>query len=437
MSTHPVRSLAAPVRVAADTPSSASVAPAAAPVSRHPVHPPAAAVDHRLPKTKPSDPNFSSGPCTKFPGWSLDKLADAALGRSHRAKQPKAKLRAVIDRSKALLGLPEDWVVGIVPGSDTGAVEIALWSLLGPRPVTVLEWESFSKDWATDVVGQLGLGEAQVMSAGYGQLPDLAAVSPAHDVVFAFNGTTSGVRVPNLDWIADDREGLAICDATSAAFAMGMDFSKLDVVTWSWQKVLGSEAAHGMLALSPRAVARLESHQPERPMPKLFRLTKGGKLNAGIFEGATINTPSMLAVEDMLAALDWADSIGGGAALIARADANFAALDTWVQATDWIEWLADDPATRSTTSMCLKIVDPAFLALDDAAQAAFCKALVSRIEAEGAGYDFNGYRSAPAGLRIWGGSTVETVNIEALLPWLAWSFARQTEETIKQKELAA
>ena len=274
MTTHPVRSLAAPVRVAADTPSSASVAPAAAPDDRLPDHPSSAAADHRPPKTKPSDPNFSSGPCTKFPGWSLDKLADAALGRSHRAKQPKAKLKAVIDRSKALLGLPEDWVVGIVPGSDTGAVEIALWSLLGPRPVTVLEWESFSKDWATDVVGQLGLGEAQVMSAGYGQLPDLATVSPAHDVVFAFNGTTSGVRVRNLDWIAEDREGLAICDATSAAFAMEMDFSKLDVVTWSWQKVLGSEAAHGMLALSPRAVARLESHQPERPMPKLFRLTK-------------------------------------------------------------------------------------------------------------------------------------------------------------------
>ncbi len=437
MTTYPVRSLAAPLRVAADTPSSATFAPMTAPKDRHPNHPPAEAFDHRPPTTKPTDPNFSSGPCTKFPGWSLDHLADAALGRSHRAKQPKAKLKSVIDRSKALLGLPDDWVVGIVPGSDTGAVEIALWSLLGPRPVTVLEWESFSKDWATDVVGQLGLDDAHVMSADYGKLPDLASVPPAHDVVFAFNGTTSGVRVPNLDWIADTREGLAICDATSAAFAMEMDFRKLDVVTWSWQKVLGSEAAHGMLALSPRAVERLESHQPDRPMPKLFRLTKGGKLNVSIFEGATINTPSMLAVEDMLAALDWAEGIGGGGALIARANANFAALDAWVQATDWIDWLAHDPATRSTTSMCLKIVDPAFLALDDAAQAAFCKALVARIEAEGAGYDFNGYRSAPAGLRIWGGSTVETTNIEALLPWLAWSYARQTDETTKQEELAA
>lgn len=417
MTTHDVRSLAAPLRAPADTPSGAAAIAA--------------------PTVKPTDPNFSSGPCTKFPGWSLDKLADAALGRSHRAKEPKAKLKAAIDRSKALLGLPEDWIVGIVPGSDTGAVEMAMWSMLGERPVTVLEWESFSKDWATDALKQLKLPNVEVKTAPYGELPDLASVSSAQDIIFPYNGTTSGVRVPNMDWIDADRDGLVICDATSAAFAMEMDFAKLDVVTWSWQKVLGSEAAHGMLALSPRAVARLESFTPDRALPKLFRLTKGGKINGGIFEGATINTPSMLAVEDLLAALEWAESIGGGQALIDRADANYAALDAWVQKTDWIDWLAADPATRSTTSMCLKIVDPAFLDLSDDDQATFCKALVKRVEAEGAGYDFNGYRSAPAGLRIWGGSTVEAANIEALTPWLEWAFALQAQETFNTKELAA
>ena len=308
---------------------------------------------------------------------------------------------------------------------------------LRERPVTVLEWESFSKDWATDALKQLKLPNVEVKSAPYGALPDLASVSSAQDIVFPYNGTTSGVRVPNMDWIDADRDGLVICDATSAAFAMEMDFAKLDVITWSWQKVLGSEAAHGMLALSPRAVARLESFAPDRALPKLFRLTKGGKINAGIFEGATINTPSMLAVEDLLAALDWAESIGGGQALIDRAKANYAALDAWVQVTDWIDWLPADPAIRSTTSMCLKIVDPAFLALDEDAQAAFCKALVKRVEAEGAGYDFNGYRSAPAGLRIWGGSTVEAANITALTPWLEWAFALQAQETFNTKELAA
>ncbi|MEM9387737.1 MAG: phosphoserine transaminase [Pseudomonadota bacterium] len=381
------------------------------------------------PTRKPADPNFSSGPCTKFPGWTVQLLAGAAVGRSHRAKEPKAKLKAVIDRSKALLGLPDDWLVGIVPGSDTGAVEMAMWSMLGARPVTVLEWESFSKDWATDALKQLQLANAQVMKAEYGALPDLAAVDPAHDLVFAFNGTTSGVRVPDLDWIAEDREGIVICDATSAAFAMEMDLRKLDVVTWSWQKVLGSEAAHGMLAVSPRAVERLETYVPPRALPKLFRLTKAGKLNAGIFQGATINTPSMLAVEDVLAALDWADRIGGGPALVARAQANFAALDAWVQTTPWIDWLAGDSATRSCTSMCLKIVDPAFQKLSPEAQAAFCKGLVKLVEAEGAAYDFNGYRDAPAGLRIWGGATVETGNIEALTPWLEWAFATQSSLT--------
>jgi len=412
MTTHDVRSLAAPLRAPADTPGSASVAPVAMPTQR------------------PQDPNFSSGPCTKFPGWSVEKLVDAAVGRSHRAKEPKAKLAAVIDRSKAMLGLPDDWMLGIVPGSDTGAVEMAMWSMLGARPVTILEWESFSKDWATDAIKQLKLSDAQVMKAGYGALPDLAAVESSHDIVFTYDGTTSGVRVPTLDWIADDREGIVICDATSAAFAMEMDFSKLDVVTWSWQKVLGSEAAHGMLALSPRAVERLETFEPDRPLPKLFRMTKAGKIIKGIFEGATINTPSMLAVEDVLAALDWADTVGGGKGLIARADANFAALDAWVQQTAWIDWLAADPATRSTTSMCLKIVDPAFSQLDADAQAAFCKAMVKLIENEGAGYDFNGYRDAPAGLRIWGGSTVEASNIEALIPWLEWAFATQSNTTL-------
>ena len=423
MTTHNVRSFAAPLRAPTDTLSGANNAPVA------PSTP--------MPAAKPSDPNFSSGPCTKFPGWSVDHLVNAAIGRSHRAKEPKAKLKAVIDRSKAMLGLPEDWLLGIVPGSDTGAVEMAMWSMLGARPVTILEWESFSKDWATDAIKQLKLQDAQVKKASYGDLPDLASVDPAHDIVFPFNGTTSGVRVPHMDWVSDDREGIVICDATSAAFAMDMDFRKLDVVTWSWQKVLGSEAAHGMLALSPRAVARLEGFEPDRALPKLFRMTKAGKINAGIFEGATINTPSMLAVEDVLAALDWADSIGGGAALIARADANFAALDTWVQKTAWIDWLAADPATRSTTSMCLKIVDPAFQQLQSDEQAAFCKALVKLVESEGAGFDFNGYRDAPAGLRIWGGATVETSNIQALIPWLEWAFATQSSLTFSLKDTAA
>ena len=419
MTTHDVRSFCAPVRAQADSSRGGALAP------------------HAMPAARPTDPNFSSGPCTKFPGWSVDLLAHAALGRSHRAKQPKAKLKAVIDRSKAMLGLPENWLLGIVPGSDTGAVEMAMWSMLGARPVTILEWESFSKDWATDAVKQLKLSDAQVLRADYGALPDLSTIDPTHDLVFPFNGTTSGVRVPDLDWIAADREGIVICDATSAAFAMEMDFSKLDVVTWSWQKVLGSEAAHGMLALSPRAVERLEGSAPDRPLPKLFRMTKAGKINKGIFEGATINTPSMLAVEDVLAALDWADSIGGGAGLIARADANFAALDAWVQTTPWIDWLAHDPAIRSSTSMCLKIVDPAFQSLADDAQAAFCKAMVALIEAEGAGYDFNGYRDAPAGLRIWGGATVEASNITALTPWLEWAFETQSSLTFTEVETAA
>jgi phosphoserine aminotransferase len=380
------------------------------------------------PDIRPSNPRFSSGPCAKRPGWTLEALSGAMLGRSHRAKEPKAQLAEVITRSRAILGMPADWRLGIVPASDTGAVEMALWSLLGARGLDILAWESFSKDWATDITKQLKLADAKVISAGYGKLPDLSQVSPDRDVVFVWNGTTSGVRLPNADFIKAEREGLAICDATSAAFAMDLPWDKLDVVTWSWQKVLGGEAAHGMLALSPRAVARLESHKPAWPMPKIFRMTKDGKINEGIFKGETINTPSMLCVEDALDGLRWAEGVGGLKGLIARSEGNLAAIADWVAKTPWVDFLAEDPATRSCTSICLKIAAPWFTALDADGQANAAKKLAGLLEKEGVALDAAAYRDAPPGLRIWGGATVETSDIKALLPWLDWAFAQVEAE---------
>ncbi len=377
-----------------------------------------------MPGVRPAIPHFSSGPCAKRPGWSLQTLTDAALARSHRAKLGKGKLRRAIDLTREILEVPADYRVGIVPASDTGAVEMALWSMLGARPVTVLAWESFGEGWVSDVQKELKLKELTVLKAPYGELPDLAKVDWSSDVVFTWNGTTSGVRVANGDWIAADRAGLAICDATSAAFAQRLDWPKLDVATFSWQKVLGGEAAHGMLVLSPRAVARLESYTPAWPLPKIFRMTKGGKLNEAIFEGETINTPSMLCVEDYLDALAWAKSIGGLNALIARADANTKVVADWVRRTPWVDFLARDPATRSNTSVCLKVVDPAVTKLAADAQAGFAKSLAAMIEKEGAGYDLAHYRDAPPGLRIWCGATVEATDVEALTDWLDWAFAR-------------
>jgi phosphoserine aminotransferase len=375
------------------------------------------------PGIRSANPRFSSGPCAKRPGWTLAALEGALLGRSHRAATPKAKLAEVITLSKSILGMPADWRLGIVPASDTGAVEMAMWSMLGARGVDVLVWESFSKDWATDVLKQLKLADARVLDAPYGKLPDLGAVDPTRDVVFVWNGTTSGVRLRNADFISADREGLAICDATSAAFAMDLPWAKLDVVTWSWQKVLGGEAAHGMLALSPRAVARLESYSPPWPMPKIFRLSSGGKLSEGIFKGETINTPSMLCVEDALDGLRWAESIGGLKGLIARSEANLAAIADWVAAGAGYGFLAQDAATRSCTSICLTITAPWFTALAADAQAAAAKKVASLLEAEGVALDAGAYRDAPPGLRIWGGATVETADIKALLPWLDWALA--------------
>jgi phosphoserine aminotransferase len=377
-----------------------------------------------MPGVRPAVPHFSSGPCAKRPGWSLQALTDAALGRSHRAKIGKAKLKRAIDLTREILEIPADYRIGIVPASDTGAVEMALWSLLGARPVTMLAWESFGEGWVSDVIKELKLKDATVLKARYGELPDLSKIDWSSDIVFTWNGTTSGVRVPNADWIAANREGLAICDATSAAFAQRLDWPKLDVVTFSWQKALGGEAAHGMLILSPRAVARLESHKPAWPLPKIFRMTKGGKLNEGIFEGETINTPSMLCVEDYLDTLQWAKSIGGLQALIARADANTAVIADWVKRTPWVDFLARDPAMRSNTSVCLKVVDPAVTALAADAQAAFAKNLAAAVEKEGAGYDLGHYRDAPPGLRIWCGATVEAKDVEALTQWLDWAFAK-------------
>lgn len=377
------------------------------------------------PATRPANPNFSSGPCAKRPGWKLEALKDAPLGRSHRAKVGKEKLARAIELTREVLQVPADYRIGIVPASDTGAVEMALWSLLGERGVDMLAWESFGSGWVTDVVKQLKLTDVRRVEAEYGKLPDLTQVDFNRDVVFTWNGTTSGVRVPNADFIPADRQGLTICDATSAAFAQRLDFAKLDVVTFSWQKVLGGEAAHGMLILSPRAVERLESYTPAWPLPKIFRMTKGGKLIEGIFKGETINTPSMLCVEDYLDALEWAQSIGGLDGLIARADANAAVIDRFVEVSSWLANLAEDPATRSNTSVCLTIVDDAVTKLDADAQAAFAKGIVSRLDKEGVAFDIGAYRDAPAGLRIWTGATVETADLEALMPWLEWAFQEQ------------
>ena len=373
------------------------------------------------PAVRPARPEFSSGPCAKRPGWTPEALKDAVLGRSHRSKPGKARLQAAIDLTRKVLQVPDNHLIGIVPGSDTGAVEMAMWSLLGPRRVQLLAFESFGKDWVTDVVKQLKL-PAEVLEAPYGELPDLSRVDPAADLVFTWNGTTSGVRVPDAGFISADREGLTLCDATSAAFAQDLDWAKLDVVTFSWQKALGGEGAHGVLVLSPRAVARLESHTPAWPMPKLFRMTKNGKVTLDLFEGATINTPSMLCVEDVIDALEWAQGIGGLSAMRARADANLAVLAGWVARTPWVDFLAADPATRSNTSVCLKVVDARVAALSADAQADFAKTLASRLDKEGAALDVAGYRDAPPGLRIWCGATVDTADLEALTPWLDWAF---------------
>jgi phosphoserine aminotransferase len=378
------------------------------------------------PDVRPANPNFSSGPCSKRPGWSLEALSDAPLGRSHRAKPGKAKLAEAIELTRKVLNVPADYRIGIVPASDTGAVEMAMWSLLGARGVDMLAWESFGSGWVTDVVKQLKLENVRKMEAPYGELPDLSEVDFSSDVVFTWNGTTSGVRVPNSDWIPANREGLTICDATSAAFAQELDFAKLDVVTFSWQKVLGGEAAHGMLILSPRAVERLETYSPAWPLPKIFRLTKGGKLIEGIFRGETINTPSMLCVEDYLDALKWAEDLGGLAGLVARADGNLEVLADWVDQTSWVDFLPKDPATRSNTSVCLTVVDPDILALSDEQQSAFAKGMVSMLDSEGVAYDIGAYRDAPSGLRIWAGATVEASDLKALTSWLDWAF--QTEK---------
>ena len=375
------------------------------------------------PGARPADTRFSSGPCKKYPGWEISQLNIEFLGRSHRAKLPKQRLADAIAKSHQLLQLPEDWKLGIVPGSDTGAFEIAMWSLLGSRPVDALVWESFSADWARDLHA-LGLENLNIIEADYGDLPDLCLISSDHDVVTVYNGTTSGVCLPNLDWLGAEREGLVLCDATSAAYAMPMDFQKLDVVTWSWQKVLGSEGAHGMLALSPCAVERLESTQAKFPLPKIFQLSKNSKLIEGIFEGATINTPSMLALEDLHCALDWAYSIGGIEVLWQRTRNNFYAIDNWVQKTAWVDWLASKPATRSPTSMCLRISDAEFNQLSPDNQQQSINRMLAILEQEGAALDIGNYRSAPPGFRIWGGATVETSDLEALTPWLDWVFAQ-------------
>jgi phosphoserine aminotransferase len=385
-----------------------------------------------MPAARPRAPFFSSGPCAKRPGWSLQNLKTDSLGRSHRAKLGKARLKRAIDLTREVLEVPSDHRIGIVPASDTGAVEMALWSMLGQRPVDMLAWESFGEGWVTDVIKQLKLKDARVIKAAYGDLPDLSqADATSRDVVFTWNGTTSGVRVPNGDWIAPDRQGLTICDATSAAFAQKLDWPKLDVVTFSWQKVLGGEAAHGMLILSPRAVERLESYAPPWPLPKIFRMTKGGKLIEGLFEGETINTPSMLCVEDYIDALEWAKSLGGLQALIAKADANAKVISDWVAATPWVANLANDPAMASNTSVCLVIADPDVLARGTDAVAALAKGIASTLEKEGVAFDIGAYRDAPPGLRIWCGATVEKSDLEALTPWLDWAFAQEKAKLAK------
>ncbi|HWV79872.1 MAG TPA: phosphoserine transaminase [Hyphomicrobiaceae bacterium] len=375
------------------------------------------------PQQRPDCAHFSSGPCAKRPGWAPENLSKAFLGRSHRAKEGKARLKLAIDKTKALLGLPADYICAIVPASDTGAFELAMWSMLGARGVDALAWESFGEGWVTDMTKQLKLSDLRIIKAPYGELPDLKQVDFTRDVLFTANGTTSGVRVPGYDWIPADRAGLTFADATSAAFAQPVDWSKVDVFTFSWQKVLGSEAAHGMLILSPRAVERLETYTPAWPLPKIFRLTKGGKVQKGIFEGETINTPSMLALEDYLDALAWAERIGGLKALMARCDANAKAIYDWVDRTSWIAPLAVDPRTRSNTSVCLKFVDPAITALPLEAQAAFAKSVSGLLEKEGVGMDAGYYRDAPPGLRVWTGATVETRDVERLLPWIEWAYA--------------
>jgi phosphoserine aminotransferase len=375
------------------------------------------------PALRPNVPHFSSGPCAKRPGWNAQNLKDAALGRSHRAKIGKVKLKQAIELTREVLEVPAGYRIGIVPASDTGAVEMALWSLLGARPVTTIAWESFGEGWVSDIIKELKLKDVTRLHAPYGEIPDLAKADPASDIVFTWNGTTSGVRVPSADWISASRQGLTICDATSAAFAQALDWPKLDVVTFSWQKALGGEAAHGMLVLSPRAVERLESYKPAWPLPKIFRMTKGGKLNEAIFEGETINTPSMLCVEDYLDALNWGKSIGGLKALMARADANTKVLADWKAKTPWIDFLARDPALRSNTSVCLKVVDPAITSLTADAQSDFAKKLVALVEKEGAGFDFAHYRDAPAGLRIWCGATVDAKDVALLTQWIDWAFA--------------
>jgi phosphoserine aminotransferase len=377
------------------------------------------------PPVKPANPNFSSGPCAKRPGWTIEVLADALVGRSHRAKPAKARIEQAIELTRSLLQVPADYRIGIVPASDTGAVEMFMWSALGARGVDMLAWESFGSGWVTDVQKQLKLPDVRVLEAPYGELPDLTQVDFSRDVVFTWNGTTSGVRVPNADWIPADRQGLTICDATSAAFAQNLDFAKLDVVTFSWQKALGGEAAHGILILSPRAVERLESYKPDRPLPKIFRMTKGGKLIEGIFKGETINTVSMLCIEDAVDAMAWGTAIGGLPAMQARADANFKVLADWVAKTAWVDFLAKNAAERSNTSVCLVITDPAVIALDAEGQAAFAKGMVSRLDKAGVAYDIGAYRDAPPGLRIWAGSTVEASDLAALVPWLDWAFAEQ------------
>ena len=376
------------------------------------------------PAVRPARPNFSCGPCAKHPGWQLQNLQGAPFGRSHRAKASKARLKLAIDLTRDILQVPRDYRIGIIPGSDTGAVETALWSLLGQRGVDVFAWESFSEGWVIDIVEHLKLPDARAFVADYGKIANLASANFDHDVVFAWNGTTSGVRVPNADWIPADRKGLTICDATSAAFAQNLDWEKLDATTFSWQKALGAEAAHGMLILSPRAMERLETFTPRWPVPKLFRLTQDGKLNDAIFEGETINTPSLMCVEDYIDALNWGKSLGGLKALIARADANSRALSKWIERTPWVDFLASDPKVRSNTSVCLKIVDPAVTALPLAAEAAFAKSIENLLEKENAAYDIGAYRDAPPGLRIWCGATVETSDIEALTPWLDYAFAQ-------------
>ena len=376
----------------------------------------------KRPAVRPARPFFSSGPCAKRPGWSPEVLKDALVGRSHRSKPGKAKLKDAIDRTKRLLGMPEDYRLGIVPASDTGAVEMALWSMLGARPVDLFAWESFSEDWVTDAVKQLRIPNTRLLKAAYGELPDLKQYLPGHDAVFVWNGTTSGVKVPNGDWIPAGRDGLTICDATSAAFAMELPWDKLDVVTFSWQKALGGEAAHGMLALSPRAVTRLESYTPPWPLPKIFRMTAKGKLNEGIFQGETINTPSMVAVEDWLDALSWAESVGGLPALIARSNANLTVLEDWVAASHWAGFLAADKAIRSNTSVCISITDPWFAALNEEAKAEAAKKLAALLEKEGVALDIAGYRAAPPGLRIWCGATVDAADLKALTPWLDWAW---------------